>query len=160
FTRLVTCRVGFGRRNDDHGRFVLRRTRRDDAARRWALRISASGIQPRHWFSFWLVTLSRGADWNDCRSGSCLRQLHWRFDPRDRCEELHHRAASLAFNSQWVRDQSFNCPTPRGRNDSRAHTHKHARLKDWQVHPEHLTFTKTAALIGLIVVGLLLGWNH
>ena len=93
---------------------------------------------------------------NDRRGRDCLCEVCrcLRSGDRDRSKYLVYRSISLQLC-----DQSFHGTISGRRPHSPPHLEEHARPRTGKLVQNTFTLAKTAALIGLIVVGLSLGWK-
>ena len=134
----------------------MRGTGHDDAARGRRLCFSARSLRTSARIFIWLDAVSCCANRNDRSGGDRIRTIPRRFCAsncwRPLSDRADHRAAGL-------RAQSFERTIGRNSLDRVSHFFNTCGLRVGRIVQNSLTFTKTVALLGVIVIGLLCGWK-
>ena len=152
---LLVC-LGARRSDDDHGVSVRRRACGDVAARRRAIRLLAGGLRAGCRLSLRMGALPDYPDRQDCRGGRRVRDfsgvwMPWIAVDHYLVEPIRLGRYAVSLSTQQLLAIAIililTAVNTRG-------------LKVGARIQTSLTLVKTAAFIGMIVLGLTIGWNH
>ena len=116
---------------------------------------SPGGIQPRDRISFWLGSISCGSK----PARSLLSRSPSRISAGFSSFDLWYELFDTADHFGQLRRKPFNSATGRDSRDSLLTAINTRGLRLGRLIQNSFTFTKTAALLALVLLGLFVGWN-